>query len=159
VAQYQPFGDSLVSPLRFNLPASINITNDRHQSTKIAFGKHFSKLSSNYNSIFCINLLGKNKIDEYQLTLYYEELIKKAMFDYVRYEYFDFHFACKGQKFERANYLINKIAEVNIGFNFYAEDIARKEVVRTQKGVFRTNCIDCLDRTNYVQTKVAIHIL
>jgi hypothetical protein len=85
-------------------------TNGRHESTKIAFGKHFSKLSNNYNNILCINLLAKNKTSEYQLTLYYEELIKKAMLDYVRYEYFDFHFACKGQKFERANYLINKIA-------------------------------------------------
>lgn len=32
-------------------------------------------------------------------------------------------------------------------------------MVKTQKGVVRTNCLDCLDRTNYVQTKVAIHTL
>jgi hypothetical protein len=124
----------------------------------MAFGKHFSKLSSNYKNIFCINLLSKNKISEHQLTLYYEELMKKAMLNYVRYEYFDFHFACKGQKFERVNYLISKIAQVNSAFSFFAEDMTRKEVIRTQKGVFRTNCLDCLDRTNYVQTKIAMHI-
>ena len=28
-------------------------------------------------------------------------------------------------------------------------------VVSTQKGVFRTNCIDCLDRTNVVQSLLA----
>jgi hypothetical protein len=85
--------------------------------------------------------------------------VKNCKLDCLRYEYFDFHFACKGQKFERANYLINKIAELNISFMFYAEDLNKKEVVRTQKGVVRTNCLDCLDRTNYVQTKVAMHTL
>lgn len=28
-----------------------------------------------------------------------------------------------------------------------------------QKGVFRTNCIDCLDRTGIIQTKLANYIL
>jgi hypothetical protein len=32
-------------------------------------------------------------------------------------------------------------------------------VKRTQRGVMRTNCLDCLDRTNFVQTKLAVHIL
>lgn len=78
------------------------------------------------------------------------------LLEFVRYEYFDFHFACKGQKFEKANYLINKIAEVNHYFKFYAEDLCTKKVVHTQKGVVRTNCLDCLDRTNFVQTKIAM---
>lgn len=37
----------------------------------------------------------------------------------------------------------------------------RKE--RIQKGLFRTNCMDCLDRTNVVQSliaqKILVHIL
>jgi phosphatidylinositol 4-phosphatase len=32
-------------------------------------------------------------------------------------------------------------------------------LVNTQKGVFRTNCIDCLDRTNVVQGLMAKRIL
>ena len=31
--------------------------------------------------------------------------------------------------------------------------------VQTQSGVFRTNCIDCLDRTNVVQSVLARNIL
>ena len=34
--------------------------------------------------------------------------------------------------------------------------MVHQTVVMTQKGVIRTNCADCLDRTNYVQTKIAI---
>ena len=32
-------------------------------------------------------------------------------------------------------------------------------VVSTQEGVYRTNCIDCLDRTNVVQNMLARRIL
>ena len=32
-------------------------------------------------------------------------------------------------------------------------------MLNTQKGVFRTNCLDCLDRTNVVQSKVAFEVL
>lgn len=106
-----------------------------------------------------MNLLAKNKVNEHQLTLYYEQLVKNCQLDFVKYEYFDFHFACKGQKFERANYLINKLAEINAYFRFYVEDVERKKVIQCQKGVIRTNCLDCLDRTNFVQTKLAMHIL
>ena len=32
-------------------------------------------------------------------------------------------------------------------------------VINTQKNVVRTNCIDCLDRTNVVQTAIARRVL
>ena len=32
-------------------------------------------------------------------------------------------------------------------------------MVCTQEGVFRVNCIDCLDRTNVVQTAIARSVL
>ena len=35
----------------------------------------------------------------------------------------------------------------------------RHGVVCRQEGVFRVNCIDCLDRTNVVQTAIARHVL
>lgn len=41
-------------------------------------------------------------------------------------------------------------------FNFYAEDMRTNTVVLKQRGVFRTNCLDCLDRTNIIQTKIAV---
>lgn len=33
------------------------------------------------------------------------------------------------------------------------------EVMREQRGTFRVNCIDCLDRTNVVQSALARHVL
>jgi len=77
----------------------------------------------------------------------------------VRYEYFDFHEACKNQRFDNSNTLVWKLAPLNEYFKFYAEDTSENKVYLTQRGVMRTNCLDCLDRTNFIQTKLAVHIL
>lgn len=53
---------------------------------------------------------------------------------------------------------MDKIKDLNESFKFYVEDVSSNKVIYTQKGVIRTNCSDCLDRTNYVQTKIAIQI-
>lgn len=51
------------------------------------------------------------------------------------------------------------MAPLNDYFKFYAEDLSENKVYLTQRGVMRTNCLDCLDRTNFIQTKLAVHIL
>lgn len=42
-------------------------------------------------------------------------------------------------------------------FNCYKVSEAR--FLCEQGGVFRTNCLDCLDRTNYVQSRLALRSL
>ena len=37
---------------------------------------------------------------------------------------------------------------------YYAENIETGEILKNQIGVIRTNCMDCLDRTNFAQTKI-----
>ena len=46
---------------------------------------------------------------------------------------------------------------VNMGF--FVEQWTTKKILNFQKGVIRVNCLDCLDRTNIVQTKLCLHIL
>jgi hypothetical protein len=36
---------------------------------------------------------------------------------------------------------------------------SHQQLIEFQNGVIRANCVDCLDRTNFVQTKLAMHIL
>lgn len=43
--------------------------------------------------------------------------------------------------------------------HYFQEDIASKQVLTLQKGVFRTNCLDSLDRTNVGQGKIGLFIL
>lgn len=39
---------------------------------------------------------------------------------FLKYEFYDFHFACKGQKFERSDYLINKVSAISKFFGYYS---------------------------------------
>lgn len=55
--------------------------------------------------------------------------------------------------------LIEKLSPVNNYFKYYVEDISEGKVISLQQGIMRTNCIDCLDRTNLIQTKIALDVL
>lgn len=72
----------------------------------------------------------------------------------MRYEAFDFHHECRKMRWERLNILIDRLAHDQSQFGFY-HVFDDGKLVSTQTGVFRTNCIDCLDRTNVVQSMLA----
>jgi hypothetical protein len=44
-------------------------------------------------------------------------------------------------------------------FGFFLMDTDDNQIICTQKGVFRTNCMDCLDRTNLVQNEISRKVL
>jgi hypothetical protein len=91
----------------------------------------------------------------------------------IEYVWFDFHHECKGMKYQNLSKLIKgaSVSQAMNGFDFFHVTInnndesfltIKKEdvtIISTQKGVFRTNCIDCLDRTNVVQTVFSRQIL
>jgi phosphatidylinositol 4-phosphatase len=86
-------------------------------------------------------------------------------FDRLHYIYFDFHTETKGLKMHRAYALVEKLAEAlkTQGY-FRAVDMpastdGRLEARRFQTSVMRTNCMDCLDRTNVVQSMFGRHML
>ena len=92
----------------------------------------------------------------------------------VVYTWFDFHDECKNMKYENLSKLMKKksVSEALKNFNFthitfdYSkalsissnkiDEILHSEnfitFLKIQNGVFRTNCVDCLDRTNVVQS-------
>ena len=76
----------------------------------------------------------------------------------VGWTWFDFHAECRGMRFEHVGRLFAEIGGVlddDIGFT---EERAGT-LVRRQRGVLRTNCMDCLDRTNVVQSAAARRVL
>lgn len=99
--------------------------------------------------------MAKNKSEQI-LTEALENLIQKNNLENIRYEFFDFHSACKGQKFENLELLTSKISDVVENFKFFAEQIKKdQKILLLQEGTVRINCLDCLDRTNVVMTKIA----
>ncbi|KAF2728463.1 hypothetical protein EJ04DRAFT_477303, partial [Polyplosphaeria fusca] len=85
-------------------------------------------------------------------------------FDRLNYIYFDFHNETKGLRWDRAKLLLNKLEEPLLQHGYFRGvdmpgDTGRVEVRRHQTAVVRTNCMDCLDRTNVVQSMLGRHML
>jgi hypothetical protein len=166
------------------LPGQQKITITRSaQATQPAFDKHFEDLEHNYGAVHVVNLLSESKPGEAELTGLYRYGVQHASINQVssqrhvsdhtllRETEFDFHAETKGPNgYEAASMIRNYIQESADGFAYYlseqVEDPAeasegsakhswRSVVVLQQEGVFRTNCLDCLDRTNLIQTIIS----
>ncbi|KAH1005438.1 hypothetical protein HUJ04_006428 [Dendroctonus ponderosae] len=117
--------------------------------TSIAFEKHFSEEIRKYGPVCAVNLVdqtGKEKVifDAYS---HHMLLLDNPFLTYVT---FDFHEYCKGMHFENVSILISAVADVIKDMNYCWRD--RQGHICSQNGIFRVNCMDCLDRTNVVQT-------
>ncbi|XP_065363611.1 phosphatidylinositol-3-phosphatase SAC1 [Calliphora vicina] len=118
-----------------------------------AFNRHFEEQIAKYGRQVLVNLVDQ-KGAEGALENHYRTFAQKLNNSNVRYEAFDFHAECKKMRWDRLNILIDRLAHEQEEFSvFHIRDDGR--VVSTQHGVFRTNCIDCLDRTNVVQSMLA----
>lgn len=120
-----------------------------------AFLKHFKKLHDAYGSVQIANLVEKHGPeaivgDQYMKIL--ERVNSTGGIDGapIGFEWFDFHAMCRGMKFENVSHLMDSLGKTLDGFNETVE-VDGKQASR-QNGVLRTNCMDCLDRTNVTQS-------
>lgn len=152
------------------------------EATQPAFDKHFDDLELNYGAVHVINLLSVSKPAEAQLTEGYNYHISRNLLKnnkgqgtssehlLLRATEFDFHAETRGAAgYQSANLIRHKIDDYAEGFAYFlSEDSIRQRgassrekhdvsttVVLQQEGVFRTNCLDSLDRTNLVQTLIS----
>ena len=61
-------------------------------------------------------------------------------------------------RYDRLSLLMDQLSKYNMGFfcaSIMENDRTSLSIIRQQTGVFRTNCMDCLDRTNVVQSMLA----
>ncbi|KAF9333845.1 hypothetical protein BG006_003049 [Podila minutissima] len=144
------------------------------QENMDGFKKHVDTMMNTYGRQICISLVekhGRELVAGSAYTRYIEKLAEPN----VRYVEFDFHEQCKGMKYENIDQLIKSL-EVPIhelGYCWLAprhdsdmsqnstqnKDSEHFQRLYDQKGVIRTNCMDCLDRTNVVQSAIGRHIL
>lgn len=90
-----------------------------------------------------------------------------GVLDRLHYVYFDFHTETKGLQMHRAQLLVDRLQDaLDRQQYFRGVDMpgttgadGRLEVRNAQTSVVRTNCMDCLDRTNVVQSLLARHML
>ncbi|OBT87662.1 hypothetical protein VE02_02702 [Pseudogymnoascus sp. 03VT05] len=94
-----------------------------------------------------------------------ESRSNRQEFDRLHYVYFDFHNETKGLQWHRAQLLLDQLeGALQQQAYFRATDMpadttGRLDVRSLQTSIIRTNCMDCLDRTNVVQSMLARHTL
>ncbi|KAJ4028743.1 hypothetical protein NW752_001005 [Fusarium irregulare] len=131
------------------------------EANQTACRKHFESLSRNYGKLQIVNLVEKHGVESIIGSAYekaIEEVNRGTAQDHeIPFEWFDFHAACKGMKFENVSMLLDQLRDKIESFGSTKQNDG-KQLAR-QQGVFRTNCMDCLDRTNVCQSSFAKHML
>lgn len=135
------------------------ITSDFHTTQK-AFNQHFSDQISIYGHESIINLvdeIGKEAVVKNEFESHFRYLESP----HLKYFHFDFHKQCKSFQFSKLQNIFHLIEEQYALYKFFWIDHIdhRLELLCKQQGVFRVNCMDCLDRTNVIQALIARRIL
>lgn len=127
------------------------------ETNAVAFKLHFSALASRYGGVQVASLVDKHG-SEAKIGEAYEkhanQLNEKGGIDgkgtKLGFEWFDFHNVCRGMKFENVSILMDTLGPTLSSYGWTIQQNDR--LLQTQSGVLRTNCMDCLDRTNVVQS-------
>ncbi len=154
------------------------------EATQPAFDRHFEHLALNYGTVHILNLLSESKPGEVELTTRYKHHVSRCHVNQVPelqgvreqrsllHSQFDFHAETKGPGgYEAASAVRRLLHERAEGFAYFlCDDVESRSfahesenstvtkgptIILQQEGVFRTNCLDCLDRTNLIQTIIS----
>ncbi|EEQ27176.1 hypothetical protein McanMca71_005256 [Microsporum canis] len=124
------------------------------QTNLASFTKHFHDIQRRYGKVHAVCLVDKHGVEVNIAETYgrYLENFNKAETcedKKVPYQWFDFHAECRGMKFENVSRLVDRMADTLDDFGDTV--IQDNTILRSQSGVVRTNCMDCLDRTGVSQ--------
>ncbi|KAI9305413.1 SacI homology domain-containing protein [Cunninghamella echinulata] len=132
-------------------------------ATQPAVKRHFDELVKRYKSVCTINLLSATPSDngEVLLSNAYSTAIQRLRMNTVSMIHFDLHAECRGGNYENLGLLLNIIRSNAVAdtYGFFLTDSDDNHIISTQQGIFRTNCMDCLDRTNVVQSEISRKML
>ncbi|KAL1217083.1 Phosphoinositide phosphatase SAC6 [Cardamine amara subsp. amara] len=119
--------------------------------------RHFLDLRKKYGSVLAVDLVNKHG-GEGRLSEKFAGAMQHITGDDARYLHFDFHRICGHIHFERLSILYEQMEDF-LEKNGYFLLNEKGEKMKQQLGIVRTNCIDCLDRTNVTQSMIGRKIL
>ncbi|KAK6534596.1 inositol polyphosphate 5-phosphatase [Arthrobotrys megalospora] len=153
------------------LPGQQKVTITRSpEATQPSFDRHIEGISVRYGAIHIVNLLSALKPAEAELTRMFDIMIQHSPYlgqndkngtgELIKATKFDFHEETRAG-YEAAAQIRRYIEDSADSFAYFlTEDVdhdndegtaPHSTVILQQEGVFRTNCLDCLDRTNLIQ--------
>ncbi|KAL2885828.1 Phosphoinositide phosphatase SAC1 [Ceratocystis lukuohia] len=167
--------------IRGSVPAHWAEVNDLKYTPKIQLTRrleaavpaaqaHLSQQINIYGDTYLINLINQQGREK-QVKDWFEHMVslvkasQPKLFEHLHYVYFDFHHETKGMNMSRAYNLVERMENILPHQAYFrasdapASKEGRLEVRHLQNSVMRTNCMDCLDRTNVVQSMFARYML
>ncbi|TKX22953.1 hypothetical protein C1H76_4989 [Elsinoe australis] len=154
----------------------IPITYGSEATNHLAFNKHFRNMLSNYGQVQIASLVDKHGTEksigemyEHHVNMTNEGQLPSHGFPSpqpsqskpdkkpLAFTWFDFHHECRAMNFQNISYLLDVLTPSLDSFS-WTESLSSR-LLQTQSGVVRTNCMDCLDRTNVVQSAIAGAVL
>ncbi|AOA60638.1 Phosphoinositide phosphatase [Komagataella phaffii CBS 7435] len=122
---------------------------------------HFDEQISEYGTNYLVNLVDQ-KGYELPVKNAYEGAVNNLGDSSLKYIYFDFHHRCRKMQWHNVKLLLGELAQLGFSTDDYFHaivDDGKLSVVKKQSSVIRTNCMDCLDRTNVVQSMISRSVL
>mmetsp|Transcript_1777 Transcript_1777/g.2507 ORF Transcript_1777/g.2507 Transcript_1777/m.2507 type:complete len:588 (+) Transcript_1777:63-1826(+) len=123
------------------------------EQSLLAFQRHFELLKKSYGEpivvLSLIDLSGR----ETPISSGFTDHVDKSGIDYVHYHPFDFHHECSKMRYHNLDKLLSQAGDAIEKIKYFGTS-QDGSVLHSQNGVVRTNCMDNLDRTNVVKTKV-----
>lgn len=164
----------------------VPITYGSEATTHLAFNKHFDSLIRAYGKVHAASLVDGHGTERSIGELYQhhvemtnegkqpshgfpgpsgDQLSKTSATSHggkqhprhIAFTWFDFHHECRAMNFQNVSYLLDLLSKSLADYG-WTESI-NSRITSAQSGVIRTNCMDCLDRTNVVQSAIAGHVL
>ncbi|XP_078500050.1 phosphatidylinositide phosphatase SAC2 isoform X1 [Lissotriton helveticus] len=122
------------------------------KETAAFFRAHFEEEQKIYKKQIIINLVDQAGREKIIGDAFLKQVLLFNSPD-LTYVTFDFHEHCRGMKFENVQTLTDAISDIIQDMKWCWVDKAG--IICKQDGIFRVNCMDCLDRTNVVQAAIA----
>ena len=105
----------------------------------------------------CVNLLRFKTKRELRITTeYVRQVHESELKDKIKYLNFDFHGYCGNERYQALKVMAKECEQQILEDSWFVENLATKTVIQNQIGVFRSNCLDSLDRTNVAQSKLGM---
>lgn len=125
--------------------------------TQPAYDRHVALLKKRYGRQHFVTLCG-SKEGEANLTRLFQAHHKTSTLTKdVPLTAFDYHHYCARGKTDNLYKLKDQLVKSVKEFSFFTR--IGSNVTNEQTGTFRVNCVDCLDRTNCVQSFLGLEIL
>ncbi|KAF4100225.1 phosphatidylinositol-3-phosphatase SAC1-A [Onychostoma macrolepis] len=117
------------------------------------FRRHFESQVLIYGKQVILNLVNQ-KGSELPLEQAFAKMVNGVEDGLIKYIAYDFHKECSKMRWHRLQILVDSVSDVQDEFGYFMVSSDGK-VTSEQSGTFRSNCMDCLDRTNVIQSLLA----